>query len=37
MEKIELDDFLTEGVLKEKDFRNKIKLIDWNMYKNNFC
>ena len=33
MEKIELDDFLTDGVLKEKGFRNKIKLIDWNTYK----
>jgi len=33
MEKIELDNFLTDGILKEKDFRNKIKDIDWNIYK----
>ena len=33
MEKVELDDFLTDGVLKEKDFRSKIELIDWNTYK----
>ena len=33
MEKVELDDFLTDGVLKEKDFRSKIKLINWNTYK----
>ena len=33
MEKIELDDFLTGGILKEKDFRSKIQQIDWNIYK----
>ena len=33
MEKVELDDFLTDGILKEKDFRDKVKLIDWNTYK----
>tara|TARA_B100001750_G_scaffold234503_1_gene235920 strand:- start:51 stop:302 length:252 start_codon:yes stop_codon:yes gene_type:complete len=33
MEKIELDDFLTDGILKEKDFRIKIDKIDWNIYK----
>ena len=34
MEKIELDDFLTDGILKEKDFRIKIDEIDWAIYKN---
>ena len=33
MEKIELDDFLTDGILKEKDFRTKIKEINWDIYK----
>ena len=33
MERIELDDFLTDGILKEKDFRENIKLIDWSIYK----
>ena len=33
MEKIELDDFLTDGILKEKDFRAKIKKINWDAYK----
>ena len=33
MEKIELDDFLTGGILKEKDFRIKIKKMDWSIYK----
>ena len=33
MEKIELDDFLTDGILKEKNFRIKIQKIDWNIYK----
>ena len=33
MEKIELDDFLSDGILKEKDFRNKIELINWEIYK----
>ncbi len=32
MEKIELDDFLTDGILKEKNFRNQIEQIDWNTY-----
>ena len=34
MEKIELDDFLTDGILKEKDFRVKVDKIDWSIYKN---
>ena len=33
MEKIELDDFLTDGILKEKDFRIKIDAINWTIYK----
>ena len=33
MEKIELDDFLTDGILKEKDFRLKIDKINWSTYK----
>ena len=33
MKKIELDSFLTNGILKEKEFRNKIKHIDWSIYK----
>ena len=34
MEKIELDDFLTNGILKEKEFRTKVNKIDWDIYKN---
>ena len=34
MDKIELDDFLTDGILKEKDFRVKVDKIDWSIYKN---
>ena len=34
MEKIELDDFLTDGILKEKDFRVKVDKIDWSIYNN---
>ena len=34
MEKIELDDFLTDGILKEQDFRLKIDELDWSIYKN---
>ena len=33
MEKIELDDFLTDGILKEKSFRVKVKEVNWNIYK----
>lgn len=32
MEKIELDDFLVNGVLKEKDFRTKVEDINWDRY-----
>jgi len=31
---IYLDDFLSEGILKENDFRDKINSIDWSLYKN---
>ena len=28
MQNINLDDFLTEGIIKEKDFREKVKPVD---------
>ena len=31
---IYLDDFLSEGILKENDFRAKIDSIDWSLYEN---
>ena len=34
MDTIYLDDFLDEGILKEKSFREKVKSTDWNQYKN---
>lgn len=34
MESISLDEFLTEGMIKEKDFRAKIKLTDWSKFEN---
>ena len=33
METIHLDDFLHEGVIKEKVFREKIAQIDWTQYR----
>ena len=33
METIYLDDFLDEGILKEKSFRKKVELTNWNQYK----
>ena len=33
METILLDDFLSEGMIKEKEFRKKIKGIDWKIFK----
>ena len=33
MQNINLDDFLTEGIIKEKDFREKVSLIDWTNIK----
>jgi len=32
MENISLDDFLSEGIIKEKKFREKINKIDWNKF-----
>ena len=34
METIYLDDFLTDGMIKEKDFRLLIKDFDWSKYQN---
>ena len=34
METIYLDDFLTDGIIKETDFRNKISSVDWSIYEN---
>ena len=34
METIFLDDFLTDDILMESDFRKKISKIDWNQYLN---
>ena len=34
METIHLDDFLTDGILKEDEFRKKIAEIDWGIYDN---
>tara|TARA_B100001013_G_scaffold318203_1_gene226427 strand:+ start:379 stop:636 length:258 start_codon:yes stop_codon:yes gene_type:complete len=33
VETIHLDDFLHEGVIKEKVFREKIAQIDWTQYR----
>tara|TARA_Y100001970_G_scaffold288365_1_gene415435 strand:- start:908 stop:1150 length:243 start_codon:yes stop_codon:yes gene_type:complete len=32
MDTIFLDDFLEDGLIKEKEFRLKIKTIDWSKY-----
>ncbi len=34
MDTIYLDDFLTDGIIKEKEFRSMIKKVDWSKYKN---
>ena len=34
MDTIFLDDFLVDGLIREKDFREKIKRIDWSKYEN---
>jgi len=34
MEIIVLDDFLKDGILKEKNFREEINDIDWSQYAN---
>ena len=33
METIHLDDFLHEGVIREKVFREKVAEIDWTQYR----
>ena len=32
MENISLDDFLSNGMIEEKKFRNKVKSIDWTKF-----
>ena len=34
MENINLDDFLTDGIIKEKDFRVTVSLTDWSQFEN---
>ena len=34
MDTIFLDDFLVDGLIREKDFRAKIESIDWSKYEN---
>ena len=34
MQTIHLDDFLTDGVLKEDEFRQKIQDLNWKIYEN---
>ena len=34
MENISLDDFLTDGIIKEKDFRETVSLTDWSQFEN---
>ena len=34
METIYLDDFLSDGILKEDDFRKKIADLEWTKYEN---
>ena len=34
MDTIFLDDFLVDGLIREKDFRAKIEDTDWSKYKN---
>ena len=34
MENISLDDFLTDGIIKEKDFRELGSLTDWSQFEN---
>ena len=34
METIRLDDFLSDGMIKEKEFRAQIKIIDWESFRN---
>ena len=32
MKNISLDDFLSEGIIKEKKFREKVNNVDWNKF-----
>ena len=32
METVHLDDFLTDGILKEDEFRKKVQLLEWAQY-----
>ena len=34
METIYLDDFLSDGILKEDEFRKKVSKLDWQQYLN---
>ena len=34
MENISLDDFLTDGLIKEKNFRLKVESTDWSKFNN---
>lgn len=34
MKNISLDDFLTDGIIKEKDFREIVSLTDWSQFEN---
>ena len=33
MKNIILDDFLSDGIIKEKDFREKVSSTDWSKYQ----
>ena len=35
MKELSLDDFLDNGIIREKDFRQKIKNFIWKKYSNN--
>ena len=35
MEELNLEDFLDNGIIKEKDFREKIEKIRWENFSNN--
>ena len=34
MDTVQIDDFSTNGMIIEKDFRNKVKKVKWTNYKN---
>ena len=35
MEELNLEDFLNEGIIREKDFRKKIENYNWRKFSNN--